>query len=395
MTSTIVVIGASVAGAKLVTNLLQQDSSDHMKIVVIDKCQEPYFDKPPLSKEVLQGTSQYQDAPLLTEEQLNDPRLVTRFGTEATGVNSENNYVQLADGSDIEYDQLVLATGAEARNIFRTSARNVFTLRTHSDALAIRNTLNPGDRIGIIGAGFIGMEAASHLSDCGIECTVIEAEEFPLSRIGAPALGHHLVELARTAGTKIRTGVGVQDLLVDDSHTVEGLQLSDGTEIQCDAVLVAIGARPNNDWLKGQLPLHQGGIACDAFGKVLGSRNIYAIGDNATWERPGGEGLRQEHWSSAIHQASIVSRTLTWNRDDEFEDRIEAPYVPYVWSDQFATRVSMFGEFYAPGEEIVEDEKLDFASLYKDSNGVIIGAAVVGKPAAALHYRKLVNNASR
>lgn len=393
MSNTVVVIGASVAGAKLVADLLQQNSSEQLSIVLIDKCEEPYFDKPPLSKEVLQGASRYQDSPLLSPEQLSDSRLSTHFGLEVTGLDIEKCSVQVANGTSIKFDQLVIATGAEARNIFRTSASNIFTLRTHADAVAIREALNPEDRIGIIGAGFIGMEAASHLSERGIQCTVIEAEEFPLSRIGAPALGHHIIELARAAGTRIRTGVGVQDLLIDDNHAVEGLQLSDGTEVECDAVLVAIGATPKNDWLQGQLPLEHGGIACDRYGLVKGTQNVYAIGDTATWDRPGKKGLRQEHWSSAIYQAGVVSQNLTKHYGDGISDLPDVNYMPYVWSDQFATRISMFGDFDAAGEEIVDDDRLEFASLYKDATGAIIGAAVVGQPAAALQYRRLVLNA--
>jgi NADPH-dependent 2,4-dienoyl-CoA reductase/sulfur reductase-like enzyme len=209
----------------------------------------------------------------------------------------------------------------------------VHHLRTLDDACRLRERLAPGSRLAIVGAGLIGAEVASTALGQGIRPTLIEAAPAPLGRAFGGEIGALLAERWRAAGADVRTEARVCGARLG-RRGVAALRFDDGTSLECDQVLVAIGAVPVTSLVAYQLSLAaDGGIATDACGRTS-EPGVFACGDVASWHRQVLEaGVRAENWSSAAYQAAVVARTILGKP-------APASDVPlYAWSDQFGLRL--------------------------------------------------------
>jgi 3-phenylpropionate/trans-cinnamate dioxygenase ferredoxin reductase subunit len=227
--------------------LLRSAGDDRRVTVLAAEPVRPY-DRPQLSKELLAGS--VGDAAFRPEEWYADHDVELRLDTAARALDPGRRTVVLADGSRVRYDDLLIATGADARPLPPLAGRgNVQTLRTLADARRLRGVLQRGGPLAVIGAGLIGLEAAATASALGVDVTVVEAAPRPLQGILGPRAAAWLAALHRAAGVVVRTGTTIAEVH-ERGGDVEALSLADGTRVECAHVSVAIGVQPATGWLR-------------------------------------------------------------------------------------------------------------------------------------------------
>ena len=380
----VVVVGAALAGISVAEALRAHGHAGVIQLIDADP--QPQFDRPPLSKQILTGTWLPERALLRSAEQIASSGIDIRAGRRATGLDRAGKRVLLEDGQSLRYDTLVIATGARARRLpTGIGMAGVHVLRGMEDALALRLAMQAARNVAIIGAGFIGTEVAAAARSFGLPVALLDRVPTILSRVCGAEFAAAVARMHQARGVVIRLGVGVDRLL--GSARVEGVALSDGTQVAADLVVVGIGTEPDVEWLQGSDLESRGGVACDACGRA--APDVYAIGDVASWRLGASESyLRVEQWSSAIEQARSVAARIA---DPEFAER----YVPapsYVWSDQYGVKLQFAGRFDAAQaeEKLIETESPDrFAALYFEQ-GRLAALAVCNWLALFVKGRRLV-----
>ena len=384
---TIGVVGGSLAGLSAARALRAQGFAGRV-VVVGDEPHAPY-DRPPLSKAFLAGTASRADLDLIGTEETLD--VEWRTGVAATGLDAARRALQLADGTELVVDGLVVATGARPRRLWPTVPTNIHVLRTLDDAAALRADLVPGARLVVVGAGFIGAEVASTAHALGVDVTVLEAAPAPLSAALGTVLGAVIAGLHRAHGVHLESGVAVSGLLgshPDGSGRVTGVQLADGRAVPADVVLLGLGVRPNAEWTAGSgldLVPGVGGIACDPFGATV-LPGVVAVGDCATWYDPAlGRHHRLEHWSSARERASVAVATLLSAGSTRQTSR-----PPYFWSDQYGLTLQVVGHTAGADQVTVEAGSVDdrdFLAVYR-SAGRPVAVLALGQRKEFMRWRK-------
>ena len=329
MTERIVVVGGGIATVRLVETLRRLGSMAEI-IVVAGEPHAPY-DRPPLSKSVL--TSDDSQPPYLrTAEDLDGWNLDLRLRRRAVAVRPHAAAIDLDDGTELAYDDLVIATGAQPRELPTVSGTGVHLLRTFDDAIRLRQAMRAAGRLVVVGAGFIGCEVAASARATGIDVTVVDVLSAPLVRVLGHEVAAEVERMHRDAGVELRMGSTLAD------HP----DLADAP-----AILVAVGVTPTVDWLDGSGLTIDDGVRCDASGRTSAS-HVWAMGDVAAWHDPTtGRPRRFEHWTSAGDQAVVVARNLAGDG--------EGPHtlteVPYFWSDQYGVKLQSLGT-PSPDDEI-------------------------------------------
>ncbi|ALG05584.1 NAD(P)/FAD-dependent oxidoreductase [Kibdelosporangium phytohabitans] len=329
---TITVVGASIAGLSAARALRAQEFAGRI-VVIGDEPHEPY-DRPPLSKGFLDGSASLDDIALSTpDDKLLD--IDWRLGSKATALDTSSRTVVLDTGERVVTDAVVLATGARAREM--PGPAGVYTLRTLEDAVALKQALNQGGSLVVIGAGFIGAEVASTARQLGLDVTVLETLPTPMAGPLGPEMGQVCAELHGRHGVKLITGVPVSTLVGDDR--VRAVRLADGREIPADIVVAGIGAVPNVEWLLGSGLTIDGGVVTDAR-CMTNLPHVVAVGDCASaFNDHAGRVIRLEHWTSAVQQPKIAAASLL-GRTSAHAARFS---VPYFWSDQYGSRLQFAG----------------------------------------------------
>lgn len=381
----IVVAGGSTAGLSAARELRKLGFAGEIDILDRD-VMSPYR-RPEVSKGFLAGTIDAAGGVVAWPEELG---LTRRLGAELQELDTEKRIVRARqDGVDLElpYDGLVLATGATARpSPFGMEIRGVHTLRDRSDSDAMRDELASARHVVIVGGGFIGLEVAAVARSAGKEVTVVEAGEVPLERVLGRAFGEHLRDVHERRGVRILTSREVKELQTDDASSVTGVKLSDGTVIEADVVLVAIGSLPDVRWLEGSgLPLDDG-VVCDKTCAVVGFSNIVAAGDIASWHNPRFDRqMRVEHWTNAIEQGTYAGRRLLGSHEP-------GGFVssPYFWSDQFGMRIQSIGSTFGHDEIDVIDRDDDRTLVLYGRDGLLVCAAGMNAGTTVLKFRKPV-----
>lgn len=373
----VVIVGASVAGYR-VAEALRSGGYAGEVLMVGDEDLLPY-DRPPLSKAVLT-----EDA--VPDIDVADPGwylangVQLRLGKRATALDPANKLVFVGDEA-IPYDHVVVATGARARNPFGELPAGAHFLRSMDDALALREAIRTAHRVAIIGGGFIGLEVASAVRSVGTEAVVIEAAEIPLARILGPEAALRVGAIVRDAGVTLKCGVGVDAFLGDGM--LEGLRLSDGTDIACEVAVVGVGAIPNTEWLAGAgLTIEPFGLICDATGRA--GADVWGVGDATTWLNAAGVPERHEHWTSAHSQARVVAQNILEGSHRTVEG------ADYVWSDQFGRRITIAGSTREFDEICVAEGADDAFSVLYANEGILVGACIVDQPRLAIQCRQWI-----
>ncbi|MGW4961405.1 FAD-dependent oxidoreductase [Nonomuraea sp. NPDC004186] len=342
----IVIVGASLAGLRAATTLRREGYAGSLTLISA----EPYepYDRPPLSKQVLTGQVAADGTALPRRAEFEAEWLL---GQTATGLDLAARQVHLADGRKVDFDRLLIATGARARpwpNAEEAALDGVFVLRTNEDAARLRQRLTAGPRrVLIIGAGFTGSEIASVCRELGLDVTVTERGKAPLSGALGGTIGAIAADMQRDHGVDLRCGVTVEALEGDGDGRLRRARLSDGTTLDVDVAVAALGAERNVEWLEGSgLAAGVWGVACDAGCRAfdvnaLVTDNVFVAGDVARFPHPVYEYqfLSLEHWGNAVTQAQVAAHNMISAESDRW------PHVslPVFWSAQFGVNIKSVG----------------------------------------------------
>jgi len=374
----VVIVGASVAGVGVASELRRCGHAG--EIVLADGQPHLPYDRPPLSKSVLLG----EEAGLPFHDAAHYAALgvTLELGRAAVALDAAERTVTLADGTKLQGDAVVIASGARARTFPPGRAAGaVWTLRDLSDAQGLRPHLRPGARLAVVGGGFVGAEVASSARKLGLEVTVFEAARAPFLRILGPAVAAELAALHEAAGVALRCGVTVDR--ISQHGAVQRLHLSDGGTAEADLVVAGLGCLPNVEWLEGSgLPVLNG-VVCDASGRTA-QDGIFAAGDVAAWFNPStGRHERHEHWTAAREQARIVAAGIAGTEAAPW-----GAFVPYFWSDLHGRRIQVLGET-AAAEEVRfvhrDEARGAFLAEYRH-HGRLTGVAGCNAGARTMRY---------
>ena len=390
---TVVIAGMSLAGLRAAETLRREGFGG--RVVAISPESHLPYDRPPLSKDLLAGECEPEDC-LLRRQGVDDLELDWRHERSAAALDVDAREVKLDDGERVAFDGLVIATGAEARRLPGVAGGHrdgrglagVFTLRTLDDALAIREVLTGRPEVVVIGAGFIGCEVAATCRTRGLHVTVVDVLAQPVIRGVGAVVGEVVAAMHRDHGVDLRLGTGVEAVEGDDDGVVRGVRLADGTLLDAGVVVVGVGAVPVTGWLEGSGLTIADGVVCDE--TCLAAPGVVAAGDVARWPNPlfDGESMRLEHWSNATEQG--VAAALRLLAGDLPGDAF-AP-VPYVWSDQFGSRIQVVGRVDPHDDMRVVHGTLEerrFVALFGRS-GRLVGALGFDRPRQVMQYRGLI-----
>jgi NADPH-dependent 2,4-dienoyl-CoA reductase/sulfur reductase-like enzyme len=380
----VVVVGGGLGGVRTVDGLRQEGFEGKITLVCAEA--RPPYDRPPLSKDVLAGKRAPESISLWPLPSVPEGDVDLLLGSAASGLDLDRRRVVLVDGTELDFDGLVLATGAEARTLPHLDGRpHVHTLRTLDDALRLKDELRPGRHITVIGAGFIGSEVAATARAAGCEVTLVELDATPLAQAVGPELGGVLMDVHRENGIELRLGTTVASIDGDESLR---LTLADETELETDAVVIGIGVVPNVSWLEDAALGIENGVVCSA-DLSAGPEGVYAIGDLANWPNElFGSRMRVEHWMNTFEQARHAARNLVRGTADPFRGS------NYVWSDQHGLRIQFAG--VRSGEVEIVDGSIDerrFLAWYRTGDR-LVGAFAIGSPRLLMHSKKLIEEAS-
>ena len=373
----VVVVGASLAGLSAARALRAQGYDGRLVLVGA----EPHlpYDRPPLSKAFLTATTPREDLDLLGPDD-DGLDLNWQLGVPAVALRAADQAVVLADDTEVVADGVVLATGARARMLPALSARGgVHTLRTVDDAVALRDALAQAGSLVVVGGGFIGAEVASSARWLGLAVTVVEALPTPLAGPLGPQLGAVCAALHTDHGVRLLTGTGVARLVGEDRVTA--VQLTDGTTIPAEVVVVGVGAQPNAEWLAGSTVDLDGGVVTDA-SCATNLPGVVAVGDCASSYDPAvGHHRRIEHWTHALQQPATAAATLLGGTAPAYSA------VPYFWSEQYGTQLQLAGS-HQPGDvvSVVEGstDSRSFVATYERDGRLV---AVLGLDAGGAFAR--------
>ena len=388
--STIVVVGASLAGLRAAEEIRHEGHAGPV-VIVGDELHAPY-DRPPLSKQVLAGTWDVERIHHHAPDKLDTLGLEFHLGRRVVSLDTGTRTLVYEDEGQLHYDGLIVATGCRARPLPGTEGMpGVHTLRTLDDCQAIRadlDTAGPGARVVVIGAGFIGSEVAATCHGMGAEVTVVEALPTPLAGVLGEQMGEACAQLHRAQGVTVTTGVGVERITSGPGGPATlVVHLADGSALDADVVVVGIGVVPEVEWLTDSGLALENGVVCSE--SLFAADGVVAAGDVAQWTRVGtGEKVRVEHWTNAAEGGAAAARNL-------LAGSVAAqPYdpIPFFWSDQYQTKIQVIG---LPGrddevvvvEGSVEEGKL--VALYR--RGQRLQAVLAfSRPRHLMAYRPLL-----
>jgi 3-phenylpropionate/trans-cinnamate dioxygenase ferredoxin reductase subunit len=328
-----VIVGAGECGTR--AGLALRDHGWQGGIVLIGEESVPPYERPPLSKPSFSSESIMPPPAAGGAEALKAAEIDFLQGVTATAIDPDARTLATADGRRLNFERLLLATGARPRRLPPPHGDRVHYLRTHSDASVIRAELKPGAHVMIIGAGFLGLELAASASTLGCQATVIELAPRPLMRIVPAGIAQEIMALHRQAGVEVRCGVAVAGL----RPAVGGwcVTLDDGSRLDCDAVVAAVGAVPETTLASSAGLAVSDGIEVDA-SLETSARGVFAAGDCCRFPHHlyDGRRIRLEAWRNAVEQASAVANSML-GKPNCFDA------VPSFWSDQFDRTLHIAG----------------------------------------------------
>jgi 3-phenylpropionate/trans-cinnamate dioxygenase ferredoxin reductase component len=364
MSRRVVVVGAGLAGSRCAQTLRAEGFDG--SITLLGEEPHPPYERPALSKEFLAGTR--EELLLQRPDAWADLAIDLELGVRVERIDATNRLASTSRG-DVAWDALVLATGARARRPAAFDGSGIHVLRTLDDARGLRAELAPGRRLAIVGSGFVGAEIASTATALGVEVTIVDLARLPFERTLGPEVGRVLADRYREHGVDLRLGVGVENVVRRGNGTLRGLRLANGTELECDLVLAAVGAEPAGELLRGS----PGPIQTDAGGRT-GLPDVYACGDvAAVWSAEHARHVRFEHWTSAAGQAAAVARSILGKGS-------RATPTPYFWSDQFGLRLQYVGSAEGWEHIVLDGDESSLAARYLAPDGRLVAALLVNRP---------------
>lgn len=385
-----VIVGGGQAGGQAVETLRRRGHLGPITLVG-DEMLLPY-QRPPLSKKFLAGTLERDRLLIRHAEHYAEHAIDTRLGYAAVSVDRAAHRVEIADGSHLDYDRLLLATGSSARRITVPGAElaGVHYLRSFADVERLRPELEPGRRCVIVGGGYIGLEVAATCRERQVEAVVLDAADRVMSRAVAPEVSKFYESEHARHGVSIRCNARVSALIADPtakhagSARVSAVQLADGTEVPADFVLVAVGVTPNDALARAAGLDCDNGILVDDHCRTS-DPHIYAAGDCARHPSPH-YGLRVllESVDNAFEQAQ--SAALNMYGIATVHDK-----VPWFWSDQYDLKMIIVGLSQGYDQAVLRGEPASrsFSVCYL-KGGELIAVDTVNAAKDQLSARKLI-----
>jgi 3-phenylpropionate/trans-cinnamate dioxygenase ferredoxin reductase subunit len=369
---TFVIVGAGLAGGRTAEALRGQGFDGRLVLLGA----EPYrpYERPPLSKGYLMGSAERDTVFVHPYDWYADNDVELRSDCVVTGIDRKAHVVTSADAQAVDYDKLLIATGATPRRlpIAGADADGVHYLRSLDDSETLRARLSAISNLVIIGAGWIGLEVAAAARHAGVAVTVLETAELPLLRVLGPEIAEVFASLHREHGVSLRFKT-LTSTITTSGGKVTGVELHDGTSLAADAVLVAVGVEPNVQ-LAAEAGLKvDNGIVTDASLRTE-DENIFAAGDVANaWHPLLGRHIRVEHWANALNQPATAA-TAMLGRDATYSR------LPYFYSDQYDLGMEYVGHVEPDGyDQVVVRGDLggrEFIAFWLTGNRVLAGMNV-------------------
>ena len=393
MLRNVVVVGSSLAGLRACETLRQEGFDGAVALVGAEN--EIPYDRPPLSKKVLAGEWDVERIRLRKADDFASLALDMHLSSPATSLHVANRTVVLANGNELPFDGLVIATGAAPRRLTnQPDLDGVVMLRTLADSLALRDRIADGTaRVTVIGAGFIGLEVAATVRQRGCAVTVLEGALAPLIRGLGAEMGTAVTAIHTQHDIDLRCGVGVAGI-EGDGVRVTGVRLADGSLVASDVVVVGVGVAPATQWLADSGLRLGDGVVCDATLQTS-APGIYAAGDCARWPNAvfagfDDEEMRIEHWTNAAEQGVAAARNMLAVSRGE----AATPYqsVPFFWSEHFDSRIQFVGRAHGGDDvHVFAGDPLvgTFAALY-GFQGRLRGVLGVNMPKLVMPFRALL-----
>ncbi len=372
------IVGGGLAAARTAEQLRRSEYAGPITIVS-DEDRLPY-DRPPLSKEVLRAET--DDVTLKPAEFYAQKDITLRLGNAVSSVDTAARTLTLDDGTQLGYDELVIATGLVPKRISSfPDLSGIHVLRSFDQSIALRGEAGAAHRAVVVGAGFIGCEVAASLRSLGVEVVLVEPQPAPLASVLGERIGELVARLHRAEGVDVRCAVGVSQVAGDDR--VRSVTLADGTELAADLVVVGIGSHPAIGWLDGSGIEVDNGVVCDRVGRTS-VPHVWAIGDVASWRDAAGAQVRVEHWSNVADQTRAMVPSMLG------QDPPAAVTVPYFWSDQYDVKIQCLGEPDATDMvHLVEDDGRKFLAYY-ERDGILAGVVGASMPAKVMKVRSKI-----
>jgi NADPH-dependent 2,4-dienoyl-CoA reductase/sulfur reductase-like enzyme len=378
MTNRIVIAGGGLAAARTVRSY--RDAGGDAPVTVLSADTALPYNRPPLSKGFLRGEIEADAVFVEPEAAYADLGVDVELGTTVTGVDTRGRRVTLADGAEIDYGTLVVATGAMPRPLGTPGEEldAVHTYRTLDDATTVRAAAEIATSAVVVGAGFIGMETAASLRRRGLEVTLVEPADGLFAALQAPPVSRSLEALYRERGIEVLLGDSIEEFH-GSAGRLEGARTRNGRDIRAELAIVGVGVRPATDYLEGS------GVATERGAVLVNERfetnvpGVYAAGDVASFHDPVfGHRRLIQHWTNANHHGERLGRLLAGE---------DAPYdlVAYFFSEVFGIKLGLLGDLEAGHDEIVVRGSLEEGSLavFYLQEGRLVAALVSGPPALA------------
>lgn len=385
--SGVVIVGAGLGGLRAAETLRAAGYAGAITVVG-DEAYLPY-NRPPLSKEALAGGIDVASLEFRRKPIVDDVRWL--LGTTVVGSDLAARTVTLSDGTALAFDGLVAASGIRPRRLpIPGPADGRFALRTAADALAVREYLTPGAVVIIMGAGFIGCEAAATAIKLGCTVHVVALDEEPMIRPLGAELGAAMRRRHEARGVHFHLGQTIDSFAGADR--VRSVSLSDGTELPADIVIEAVGSVANTEWLRGNdLDLSDGLLTDSSMQVHTALAPLVAVGDLARHPNGhfGGVPRRIEHWNIPTETAKRAGPTLAALLRGEEPDRSPFLAMPAFWSDQYEFTLQSFGMPGIADRVEVVSGTVDEPCIveYSDASG-LVGVVGIDRTAEVAPYRK-------
>jgi 3-phenylpropionate/trans-cinnamate dioxygenase ferredoxin reductase subunit len=382
LTNRVVIAGAGHAAGQVVASL-RQHKFDGQVVLVGDEPHLPY-QRPPLSKKFLSGDLAAERLYVKPESFYDDPAITLQLDTPIIAIDRDKKYLQVENREDIGYDKLVIATGSRVRRlpIEGTGLKGVHYLRSIADVEGIREGMDAGKKIVIIGAGYIGLEVAAVAQQAGLGVTVIEMADRVMSRVVSPETSDFYQIEHTGRGVRFRLSTGVSSL--NGKKRIKSVTTSEGEKIPADLVVIGVGIQPNTELATSAGLDTDNGIVVDDHCRTSDPR-IFAVGDctshpNAIYDRR----LRLESVHNAVEQAKTAAANICG---------LDVTYaqVPWFWSDQYDLKLQIAGLSEGYDDVVIRGNPAErsFSCLYL-RDGRLIAVDAINAPRDFVQSKQLI-----